>query len=252
MKKNAMLKIAAILMVAVLLTTCAISSTFAKYTTSKTSAAEGARVAKFGVVLTTTLDGLFLEAYDVDSNTEDNKADQSVVSVSGNVVAPGTANSIEITGTVAGTPEVAVALTTSAVLTLEGWTAKAGGEYCPLVFTVDGVDYYIGKDASITSVATLITAVQNAIAAAGTTTYAPNTDLSAQDATNFDIGWRWEFEKGSSSTVALQNNTDDTFLGDEAAANRAATISLTITQTVDQLDVYEVTETTAESSDENA
>lgn len=48
MKKNIMMRLSAVLLVAVLLTTCVISGTWAKYT--KTGAAdETARVAAFGV-----------------------------------------------------------------------------------------------------------------------------------------------------------------------------------------------------------
>jgi len=48
MKKNVMMRVASALLVAVLMTTCAISGTFAKYTTSKTDS-DSARVAKWGV-----------------------------------------------------------------------------------------------------------------------------------------------------------------------------------------------------------
>ena len=65
MKKNAMLKIAAILMVAVLLTTCAISSTFAKYVTSD-SYSDTARVAKWGITLTVSQDKMFADNYSID------------------------------------------------------------------------------------------------------------------------------------------------------------------------------------------
>ena len=46
MKKNKMMRIASALLVAVILTTCAISGTFAKYVTS-TPGSDSARVAKF-------------------------------------------------------------------------------------------------------------------------------------------------------------------------------------------------------------
>ena len=46
MKKNKMMRIASVLLVAVLLSTCAISGTFAKYVTTD-SGSDSARVAKF-------------------------------------------------------------------------------------------------------------------------------------------------------------------------------------------------------------
>ena len=48
MKKNVMMRIASILLVCVLVTTCGISGTFAKYTTNATSS-DTARVARWGV-----------------------------------------------------------------------------------------------------------------------------------------------------------------------------------------------------------
>ena len=48
MKKNRMMRVASALLVAVLLTTCAISGTFAKYVTTE-SGSDFARVAKWGV-----------------------------------------------------------------------------------------------------------------------------------------------------------------------------------------------------------
>ena len=51
MKRNKMMRIASVLLVAVLLSTCVISGTFAKYTTSN-SATDSARVAKWGVIIT--------------------------------------------------------------------------------------------------------------------------------------------------------------------------------------------------------
>ena len=48
MKKNTMMRLAAILLVSVLLTTSVIGGTFAKYTTSD-NATDNARVAKWGI-----------------------------------------------------------------------------------------------------------------------------------------------------------------------------------------------------------
>ena len=180
MKKNAMLKIAAILMVAVLLTTCAISSTFAKYTTSDNDTAT-ARVAKFGVTIETSIQNLFLNNYDVDLVAGDQTGDNSVAA-SAKAVAPGTANSMALTGSVSGTPEVAVRVSTAAELTLTGWKDASNNEYMPLVFTVGNDKYYVGKpitgetgesntaagDNRISNVTELKKHVEDAIAAAGT------------------------------------------------------------------------------------
>ena len=53
MKKNKLMRAASILLVATLISTCAISGTFAKYVTTG-SATNTARVAKWGVELSST------------------------------------------------------------------------------------------------------------------------------------------------------------------------------------------------------
>ena len=65
MRKNKMMRLASGLLVAVLLTTCTISGTFAKYVTSA-KADSSARVAKFGVEVTAEV-APFLAEYDADS-----------------------------------------------------------------------------------------------------------------------------------------------------------------------------------------
>lgn len=110
MKKNRMMRIASVLLIAVLMSTYAISGTFAKYVTTVTDG-DSARVAKWGIT-STTLDkdaifkaeyknGEFIYVSDTDSNDEGEVADD--------VVAPGTSG----TGTYAlgGAPEVAYKIT---------------------------------------------------------------------------------------------------------------------------------------------
>lgn len=233
MKKNAMLKIAAILMVAVLLTTCAISSTFAKYITSGTAAGETARVAKWGVTFTTSTNDLFLDTYN-------GGTDVSVVATGTKVVAPGTTNTAAVNTDIVGTPEVAFELITTATVDLgDGWTidtngAETGGEefYCPLTFT-------IGTGSPITSegcadVAAFETKINAAIASAVTTPakYAADTYVSGDvDGANaFSITWAWPFEVSG-------NNAKDTLLGN-AAESALAEVTITVTQTAQQLDTY--------------
>ena len=111
MKKNTIMRIAAVLMVLALATTCAISGTFAKYVT-KVEGEDSARVAKWGIVLTLNAGEAFAAEYDQSVDNGDYaglavKADEKVV-------APGT-NSEEaeadLQGTVFGTPEVATRYT---------------------------------------------------------------------------------------------------------------------------------------------
>lgn len=120
MKKNKMMRIASILMVATLITTCAISGTFAKYVT-KAEGADQARVAKWGVVLTMEGDNMFAPEYKADDETFKGSTDNQnpVLSVRvdpdyegdyADLVAPGTTNN-GFKATIEGKPEVAVRYT---------------------------------------------------------------------------------------------------------------------------------------------
>ena len=120
MKKNRMMRLASGLLVLVILTTCIISGTFAKYATGD-DAKDSARVAKWGV--TTTISGaLFGKHYNAFSETEGIEnlgSNQIAAAYTGsvdshaageaddgkNIVAPGT-KSENMTISIAGKPEV--------------------------------------------------------------------------------------------------------------------------------------------------
>ncbi|MBO4363300.1 MAG: hypothetical protein J5912_02835 [Clostridia bacterium] len=109
--KNKMMRIASILLVATLLTTCAISGTFAKYVT-KASGEDTARVAKWGIVLGISGGDAFDTQYPAsDEAYLEAGGEYSVVSSNDDkVVAPGTSSEeleMNLVATVKGTPEVA-------------------------------------------------------------------------------------------------------------------------------------------------
>ena len=93
MKKNAMLKIAAVLLVAVLLTTCAISSTFAKYATTGDDFEDSARVARWGVTVETNLDSSD-SGFEVEYKADDTKWVKS--RGTDKVIAPGTSGTLKL------------------------------------------------------------------------------------------------------------------------------------------------------------
>lgn len=106
-----MMRIASILLVATLLTTCAISGTFAKYVT-KASGDDTARVAKWGIVLGISGGDAFDTQYPAsDEAYLEAGGEYSVVSSNDDkVVAPGTSSEeleMNLVATVKGTPEVA-------------------------------------------------------------------------------------------------------------------------------------------------
>ena len=117
MKKNTMMRIASILLVVTLLSTCVISGTFAKYVT-KAEGKDQARVAKWGILLTMEGDELFAPEYEADDDTYESQ-DGAKLSVrvdpdyDGDIkdlVAPGTTND-GFKATITGKPEVAVRYT---------------------------------------------------------------------------------------------------------------------------------------------
>ena len=148
MKKNKMMRIASILLVVTLLSTCVISGTFAKYVT-KAEGEDQARVAKWGVLV--TVEGNeFADKYKAtDEAYKEDGGVYAVVSANGDkVVAPGTSAKeadMALVATVKGTPEVA------ARYTLEGKGIKdvvlpAGTytDYTKLVKAADGTYGYTG------------------------------------------------------------------------------------------------------------
>ena len=163
MKKNNTMRIASVLLIAVLLTTSIISGTFAKYVVSDERADE-ARVAIFGVKAVAN-GTLFAKNYVqvADGNTPDydgsgKEAGTLTVESSAdineggdNVVAPGTTNKDEngngfIFGVI-GTPEVAVTIDWDLESATDIWLAK--GTYADLT-TGDAFDddilQYAGRD----------------------------------------------------------------------------------------------------------
>lgn len=220
MKKNKIMRIAAGLLVAVILTTCAISGTFAKYVTS-TPGSDSARVAKFGVTVTGNAD-TFKETY-----AKDNMGftlDANTVVSTEDVVAPGTGGSMAAF-TLSGTPEVAVNVAFTGALELgDKWVDSTSAYYCPIEITVSGNTF---KGTDFTSADLFEAAVNDEIANYSKDYAANTTDLSTIGADAPAISWAWAFEG---------NDIKDTYLGDQAAAGNAATISLSVTATVTQID----------------
>lgn len=226
MKKNVMMRLASVLLIAVLISTSAISGTYAKYVTD----GEGhdvARVAKFGVKVE-GFDGMFATEYEThETDYVATVGANSVISSSGeNLVAPGTSGKMtEIR--ITGTPEVAVRVNYEVTkIELEGWEDKNGAYYCPIIIDVcgtklDGQDYD-DADAFKTAITNLV--------AGYTKSYEANQNLEDVQAENMDISWEWPF------TTGAENDVKDTYLGDQAAADNAATIELTVTCTVTQID----------------
>ena len=230
MKKNVMMRIASILLVCVLITTCGISGTFAKYVTAGQAATDSARVAKWGVVITAVTEN---------ANNLFTVGDGVKVTDDAVVVAPGTSGTLSNIN-VTGTPEVSVKVSYTATVDLgDNWKDDADKFYCPLIVTV-GTTAYCGL--SYASVEDFEAAIATAIAGVSNT-YDAETILANVVNDDLVVSWEWLFNGNETEHTALshthttdneQTNERDTDLGDKAAGGNAPTISITVTCTIEQ------------------
>jgi hypothetical protein len=230
MKKNRMMRLASGLLVAVLLTTCAISGTFAKYVTSD-SGSDFARVAKWGVTVEAKNFGMFTDKYETDDSTATFTGDYSVKSADGkDVMAPGTKGTFADFA-ITGTPEVAVKVAVEATVSVSDNWIVDGDFYCPIVITVgteaiSGLDYKNAAD---------FAAAIKAKLDGKSAQYAPNEDLSAiYNTTNLDLAWAWAFENAT-GTKNNQTDAKDTALGNVAVAEDLV-INISVAISVTQID----------------
>ena len=222
MRKNKFMRAASGLLVAVLLTTCVISGTFAKYVTSA-DGTDSARVARWGFTDTSiTFDDLFKSSYDNVSGAED-------------VVAPGTTNSAQFKFDYTKNetaPEVAykfkVDITGSNV-------ADSIKNNKNIVWKLDNTEFVTSDKG--TSWDQLMAAIKGLSGdASGEKQYAPGelpTGFAKGD--NHTITWTWKFDDGSTTKDDAKNaqNVQDTAMGD---ADELAKVTLKITVTATQVD----------------
>lgn len=211
MKKNAMLKIAAVLLVAVLLTTCAISSTFAKYTTGTKTDTESAHVAGWGLNLTAAYNGdLFTDVYGAGNEVNGNGTA---------VMAPGTSGEASFVSTVTKDDNVNLEVDAEITYTFDVQVNGFADSYCPVVVTINGTECEATTGALLQS--EIIAALETELAG-DTLIKAGTTDFTDYNRT-VAISWNWAFEG---------NDTKDTDLGDNPTAN---TITITISAVINQV-----------------
>ena len=238
LKNNRTMRAAVLLLALVLITSCFVGGTFAKYVTSG-DAGDNARVAKWGVTVTAHGTGdVFAKEYDAIAG-QDNTV---VAGGEYKVIAPGTKKDDAALVSLSGKPEVAVNVTYSAEhFGLTGkWVDKDSNFYCPLIIKVTGKvggqvkteTIECAKKASAEDVAT---AVKAAVAACSAT-YGPNTDLSTVAGDGLKISWEWPFEETDNPG---QTDVKDTYLGNQAATAAGLdipAIHIPVTATVTQID----------------
>ena len=244
MKKNKMMRVASALLVAVLLTTCAISGTFAKYVTTA-DANDTARVAKWGVSVTAT-GSLFETQYANDGTIEKDEGGNDIActvisSGSDDVVAPGTAKENGLTFSITGAPEVAVNIDFN-ITGVEDVLLPAGtyldyttgndaddkftlaDDYYPIVYSLKKGGTEV-KSGTMKDIEAYLDGIEG--------NYAANTNLTTTFG-NYTLSWAWVFGDDA-------NNKADTFLGQLAAevataTGASTTASATIEITVSQID----------------
>lgn len=230
MKKNVMMRVASALLVAVLLTTCAISGTFAKYVTTS-SANDTAKVAKWGVEISSK-GYLFSEQYTgypapaVDSHNISVQVSNYADATTDNVVAPGTFNSEGIVFTISGTPEVDVELTVDVEVkdivlpAAEAYTDftdgnkdktfELVGDYHPVIFTLTNGKHEVLIKGMISEIEYYLETLNNAKIDSNTdiATAFTSPDGSVKTDGTYRLTWEWPFE---------QNNKADTYIGNVMA-----------------------------------
>lgn len=218
MKKNTMMRVASALLVAVLLTTCAISGTFAKYTTS-VSSEDQARVAYWGWKDTSlNITGLFEKAY------------EDEVSSAVDVIAPGTSNSVnfsfkyaENTNSGVTAPEVDYTFEVDAEIT-GNYTALDDNENFTWTLT-DAT----GATATYQKVADLLAAIEALDGNAGDKgTFEAGTlpTKMTSGTQTCTIGWNWAFHTSDAA------DEEDTIMGN---ADDLANVKIVITVTATQI-----------------
>lgn len=202
MKKNKAMRLASALLVLTLLTTCAISSTFAKYVTSA-NGSDNARVAKWGFQPTTiTMTDLFKNAYSNDDGVE-------TVKSAADVIAPGTTGKAKFGFTYGGTadataPEVAYTFTVST----EGSTIDRNiKDNVNIKWKLDN-----GEWSSWDDLLNAIKALSGDDAGNGTKTYKPGElpgAFNTDGANEHTVSWQWKFDENA-------NDVHDTDMGNAA------------------------------------
>ena len=237
MKKNRMMRLASMLLVAVLVTTTTISGTYAKYVTTA-GAQDAARVAKFGVEVKAA-GTLFAETYNDDNaivKTDDGISVKSEGAIGGisNLVAPGTKKDDGITFSIKGQPEVDVKVSVTFLslddadndVFLNGTdfpnTTTGNDEddkfdatdYYPVKYTLKkgGVAIPSATDVNLATLRSELGKELNKYFEAGTNL---TTELG-----EYSISWAWNFTETPS--VIGSDDICDTLLGDLAAGKTEA------------------------------
>ena len=218
-KTGKTMRVAGLLLALVLVTSCFVGGTFAKYVTSG-EGSDKARVAKFGVEVAVGDDSMFSTTYKKDTTDESVTIENTVVSSDEEkLVAPGTKEDKTLTFSVKGAPEVAVNVKMELTATSDVFL-KAGSykdytkapytdsftlddDYYPVVFTLKQGETQVAQG-NLNAIKAYLDGVSK--------DYAANTDLTTTFG-NYTLSWAWAFEDEDNDYV----DKADTLLGNLAA-----------------------------------
>lgn len=228
MKRKKITRLASILFALVLVTTCVISGTFAKYITQASTDGQKAKVAKWGVTVSASgklFDETYLKATDNTPNGKKGSTGTVSVEVEAtgtNLVAPGTKsypetdteNAFKIS--ITGEPEVAVKVSiTTSDSSNETKDVNLDNKYFPVKFKLWQKNVKADKYVTIEAAGETLTSITNYLTNLGKDkTFEPNTNLG-ETYGDFIITWEWPI--GTSDEVDDATNKNDTLLGDYAA-----------------------------------
>ncbi|MBP3300019.1 MAG: hypothetical protein J6M34_00765 [Clostridia bacterium] len=249
MKKNNMMRIASVLLVAVLLTSCVIAGTFAKYTSSATGS-DSARVAYWGFETDNTdivFADLFKTAYVNDEVLSDgaNAANNTAAVEETDIIAPGTTNKatfsfdyVNYKTDAITAPEVAYNVTIT----------TAGSAIAAEIEDNTNIQWKLTKTVDATTTDVVAWGTWDAMIAAiealdgDTATYAPGTLPAAlADGTVYTVEWQWIFETAddaepaNGSEMAAQDAID-TAMGN---ADTLDAVKLVININATQVDTFD-------------
>ena len=209
MKTNTMMRVASVLLVAVLLSTCAIAGTYAKYVTAATSQ-DTARVAYWGFNATTfSIEDLFSATY-INVASADGNA---------NVIAPGTEGSATFSFKPqnATAPEVAYKITVS-----------TQGSECDADIVANTNIQWKLDDGAWGSFADMCDAIE----ALSTETIAPNSfDTNWGATAEHTVSWQWLINENSDATN--EQNIKDTALANKTTLDEVTLVIKIVAEQVD-------------------
>lgn len=238
MKKNMFLRVASVLLVLTLLSACAISGTFAKYTASS-EGTDSARVAYWGFTSNNTnntivLDDLFMTSY----------TDDKGMIAAADAIAPGTTNSVNFkfdyatnTNGNIKAPEVAYKITVDTTGSECGDTIAKNPN---ILWQLDGNEFGTYADMIADIKALSGNSKTGAEEEAASKEYPANklpTELVNDDGTPKDhtITWKWIFDETAANATGATKNNDagDTAMGN---ATKLDNVKISIKITAEQID----------------